>query len=282
MWDIIQLVSSPSCSQLIDLLALWFWWNLSHRFRCKMVLGMALPTLSAWQKSPCTAPRSQAKEVMADDSEQSSAWHHATTGHAPLCSPQDLVSGSRPWGWLSLVSVVRELNSELRLLRILVSLLSHLDSFFPTFHWRWDVWRASSTQWTWVWVNSGSWWWTGRPGVLQSMGRKESDTTECLNWTDKHFTRFLYSRAKQGVFVFKHQYPEQRLAFPSSPSLKAVADLPTKFPGQPPPFLPLITLFLIPSSGSTSEWSQSFVLHFGIHKMLECFKGALKKLIYLF
>ena len=35
---------------------------------------------------------------------------------------------------------------------------------------RWDGWMASLTQWTWVWVNSGSWWWTGRPGVLQSMG----------------------------------------------------------------------------------------------------------------
>ena len=34
----------------------------------------------------------------------------------------------------------------------------------------WDVWMASSTQWTWVWVDSGSWWWTGRPGVLQFMG----------------------------------------------------------------------------------------------------------------
>ena len=33
-----------------------------------------------------------------------------------------------------------------------------------------DGWVASVTQWTWVWVNSGSWWWTGRPGVLQSMG----------------------------------------------------------------------------------------------------------------
>ena len=33
-----------------------------------------------------------------------------------------------------------------------------------------DGWMASPTQWTWVWVNSGSWWWTGRPGVLQSMG----------------------------------------------------------------------------------------------------------------
>ena len=48
----------------------------------------------------------------------------------------------------------------------------------------WDGWMASLTQWMWVWVNSGSWWWTGRPGMLQSMGHKESDTTEQLNWTD--------------------------------------------------------------------------------------------------
>ena len=34
----------------------------------------------------------------------------------------------------------------------------------------WDGWMASPTQWTWVWVNSGSWWWTGRPGVLRFMG----------------------------------------------------------------------------------------------------------------
>ena len=34
----------------------------------------------------------------------------------------------------------------------------------------WDGWRVSLTQWTWVWASSRSWWWTGRPGVLQSMG----------------------------------------------------------------------------------------------------------------
>ena len=34
----------------------------------------------------------------------------------------------------------------------------------------WDGWMASPTQSTWVWVNSGSWWWTGKPGMLQSMG----------------------------------------------------------------------------------------------------------------
>ena len=34
----------------------------------------------------------------------------------------------------------------------------------------WDGWMASPTRWTWVWVNSRSWWWTGRPGMLQFMG----------------------------------------------------------------------------------------------------------------
>ena len=34
----------------------------------------------------------------------------------------------------------------------------------------WDSWMASPTQWTWVWINSGRWWWTERPGMLQSMG----------------------------------------------------------------------------------------------------------------
>ena len=49
----------------------------------------------------------------------------------------------------------------------------------------WDGWMASPTQWTWVWVISGSWWWTGRPGVLQSMGsqRVRHDWATKLNWT---------------------------------------------------------------------------------------------------
>ena len=34
----------------------------------------------------------------------------------------------------------------------------------------WDGWMASPTQWTWVWVDFGSWWWTGRPGMLRFMG----------------------------------------------------------------------------------------------------------------
>ena len=44
---------------------------------------------------------------------------------------------------------------------------------------------ASPTRWMWVWVNSGSWWWTGRPGVLQSTGSQTvgQDWATQLNWT---------------------------------------------------------------------------------------------------
>ena len=48
----------------------------------------------------------------------------------------------------------------------------------------WDGWMASPTQWTWVWVNSRSWWWTGRSACCSPWGRKELDMTEQLNWTE--------------------------------------------------------------------------------------------------
>jgi len=50
------------------------------------------------------------------------------------------------------------------------------------------VWMASPNQWTWVWVNSGSWWWTGRPGVLQSKGVSKRRTL-LSDWTE--LTPFL-------------------------------------------------------------------------------------------
>ena len=51
----------------------------------------------------------------------------------------------------------------------------------------WDGWMASPTQWTWVWVNSGSWWWAGKPGVLWVMRlqRVRHDWTTELNWTER-------------------------------------------------------------------------------------------------
>ena len=52
---------------------------------------------------------------------------------------------------------------------------------------------ASLTRWTWVWVNSGSWWWTGRPGVLQFMGlqRVRHNWVTGLNWTELNWTEGL-------------------------------------------------------------------------------------------
>ena len=50
----------------------------------------------------------------------------------------------------------------------------------------WDGWMASQTQWTWVWVESRNWCWTGRPGMLQFMGsqRVGHDSASELNWLD--------------------------------------------------------------------------------------------------
>ena len=82
----------------------------------------------------------------------------------------------------------------------------------------WDGWMTSLTQWTWVWVDSGSWWWIGRPGMLRFMGSKELDMdwetelklnssievlTPCTSeWTlfgDKAFKKIL--KVKWGYMV---------------------------------------------------------------------------------
>ena len=56
----------------------------------------------------------------------------------------------------------------------------------------WDGWMASSTKWTWVWVNSGSWWWKGGLACCSPWGPKESDTTERLNWTELNETSVYF------------------------------------------------------------------------------------------
>ena len=61
----------------------------------------------------------------------------------------------------------------------------------------WDGWMASLTRWTWVWVNSGSWWWTGRPGVLRFMGsqRVGHDWATDLIW-------YIYCEERGQLYSF--------------------------------------------------------------------------------
>ena len=70
----------------------------------------------------------------------------------------------------------------------------------------WDGWMASLTQWTWVWVNSGNWWWTGRPGILHLMGsqRVGYDWVTYLNWWlfqtfGEHFMCLPHPKTKPGT-----------------------------------------------------------------------------------
>ena len=73
---------------------------------------------------------------------------------------------------------------------------------------RWDGWMASLTPWTWVWVNSGRWWWTGRPGMLwfMELQRVGHDWVTELNWTvvDTFFSHQKYYREiKQKAFCWQ-------------------------------------------------------------------------------
>ena len=70
----------------------------------------------------------------------------------------------------------------------------------------WDGWMASPTRWTWVWVNSGSWWWTGRPGVLRFMGsqRVRHDWATELNWTE--LNGFVRRDVTFASIIFKYFY----------------------------------------------------------------------------
>ena len=113
-------------------------------------------------------------------------------------------------------SILKEISSgcslEGLMLKLKLQIFGHLmwraDSLEKTWLWErlkggegddrgWDGWMASLTWWTWVWVNSGNWWWTG---VLQSMGSQRVRH----NWATE-----LNSTAVPGS-----QYPKPRICFP--------------------------------------------------------------------
>ena len=66
----------------------------------------------------------------------------------------------------------------------------------------WDGCMASPTLWTWVWVRPGSWWWTGRPGVLQSMGSQRVEH-DWVNWTE-----YIVHACSQFKYYYSHSTDE--------------------------------------------------------------------------
>ena len=106
-------------------------------------------------------------------------------------------------------SILKEISPEYSLERLMLKLqyFGHLMGRTDSFErpWCWerlqaggegdnrgqDGWMASPTQWTWVWVNSGSYWWTGKPGVLKSMGlqRVRHERATELNWRESGWLR---------------------------------------------------------------------------------------------
>ena len=85
----------------------------------------------------------------------------------------------------------------------------------------WDGWMASLSRWTWVWVNLGSWWWTGRPGMLRFMGsqRVGNDWVTEVNWTElKHLenTKLWWDSVMWAWTILEKIRPGFVLKFPLS------------------------------------------------------------------
>ena len=112
------------------------------------------------------------------------------------CKEVQLVHPKGDQSWCSLEGLMLKLKNS----STLATLYEELTPWKRPWYWEglgaggegddrgWDGWMASLTRWMWVWVNSGSWWWTGRPSVLQFMGsqRVRHDWVTEVNWTEFH------------------------------------------------------------------------------------------------
>ena len=109
-------------------------------------------------------------------------------------------------------SILKEISPEYSLEGLMLKLQYFGHLMWRTDHWQrpwcwerlkaggegddrgWDGWMASPMWWTWVWLSSRSWWWTGKPGVLQSMGsqRVGHDWATNVTWV----TDYLFLGSK--------------------------------------------------------------------------------------
>ena len=104
----------------------------------------------------------------------------------------------------------------------------------------WDSWMASPTRRTWVWASSGSWWWTGKPGVLQL------DTTEQLNWLMRSEERTKTCEDRRGLpwpfcepspHLHPLQIPQHPAPYPILPSAVLVIQFHSPFQSCGPHYL---------------------------------------------
>jgi len=125
----------------------------SVQFSGSVVSDSLRPHESQHARPPCPSPT----PGVDSDSRPSSQWCH------PAISCEELTHWKRLWCWEGLGAGGEGDDRG------------------------WDGWMASLTRWTWVWVNSGGWWWTGRPGVLRFMElqRVRHDWATDLIWSER-------------------------------------------------------------------------------------------------
>ena len=130
------------------------------------------------------------------------SWGHKESDTTERLNWAELICTARRSNQSILKEIIPGCSLEGLLLKLKLQYFSHLmwraDSLGKTLMlggiggvrrrgWQRMRWLDSiTTQWAWVWVNSGSWWWTGRPGVLRFMGsqRVGHDWATELNWTE--------------------------------------------------------------------------------------------------
>ena len=140
-------------------------WRFFEKLKIELPYNLVIPLLSSYPKKMKTL-------IWKDVCKYIWCWSWNSNTLATWC--RELTHWKRPWYWERLKARGEGDNRG------------------------WDGWMASPTQWTWVWARSGSWWWTGRPGVLQSMAlqRVGHDWATELNWCKYTFIAALFTISK--------------------------------------------------------------------------------------
>ena len=106
----------------------------------------------------------------------------------------------------------------------------------------WDGWMSSVSQWTWVWVSSGNWWWTGKPDMLQFMGSQSQ--TRLSKWTELNCI-YLPLPTGMDIFVLQVRKHLKNLIYPESHRAGTLAQfcLPAR-PDRSPWWWPVLPVIL--------------------------------------